>query len=377
VVLFFDELPWMATRKSGLLQAIDYYWNRYWSHDNRVKLIICGSSASWIIEKIINNKGGLYNRITRTFPLAPFSLKETAEFLSASGVKLNFQHVLALYMVFGGIPYYLALVGRGLSAGQCIDTLCFQKGGALIHEFERLFGSLFNEADLYMKLIRVMAQFPGGIGKAQLIKESGASDGGRITQRLKALEDAGFILEFIPHGYQNKGVYYKIIDEFTLFYLRWVESERKTLLKQDLSAGYWVSKMQSPSWKIWAGLSFEAVCYKHLAQIRKALQIDVSATVGSWRYAPKNQEQSGAQIDLLFDRADGVITVCEIKYNEHPFVIDKAYAQKLLNKITVYKQQTGTPKQMFLAMITANGLKPSMYSEEIIQGIVTLKDLFE
>lgn len=179
IVLFFDELPWMATPRSGLLQAIDYYWNRYWSHNSRVKFIVCGSSASWILEKIINNKGGLYNRVTRTIHLDPFTLSETRTFLSTLGIKLTHSQILDLYMVLGGIPHYLALVRKGVSANQCIDELCFQKGGALIKEFERLFASLFKDADAYMKLIRIIAKHPHGIGQAQLIRESGAADGGR------------------------------------------------------------------------------------------------------------------------------------------------------------------------------------------------------
>ena len=249
IVLFFDELPWIATPRSGLLQVIDYYWNRYWSHDNRVKLVVCGSSASWIIEKIINNKGGLYNRVTRTMHLDPFSLSEVAAFLSTLKIKLNHKQILELYMVFGGISHYLALLKNGYSAGQSIDELCFQKGGALINEFERLFASLFNDVDVYTGLIRIIAKYPCGIGQAQLIKESGISDGGRIKQRLKELEEAGFILEFVPYGHQEKGIYYKIIDEFTLFYLYWVEPKFKTIIKQDRTTGYWLSKMKSPGWK--------------------------------------------------------------------------------------------------------------------------------
>lgn len=376
VVLFFDELPWMATPRSGLLQALDYYWNRYWSHNERIKLIVCGSSASWIIEKIINNKGGLYNRVTRTISLDPFSLDETEAFLSNIGVHLNQKQILDIYMVFGGIPHYLNLVQKGLSATQIIEANCFQKGGALIKEFERLFESLFKDADHYIKLVRTIGKFPNGIGQSKLIKESGASDGGRVKQRLKELEEAGFILEFIPYGHQEKGVYYKIIDEFTLFYLRWIEPSLKTILKQDASSGYWLAKAKSPHWRSWAGLAFESVCYKHLAQIRKALHISPDAEVGSWRYAPRKEDNKGTQIDLLFDRKDGVITICEIKYNEQPFSIDKDYAQNLLNKLKTYQVQTRTNKQMFVVMIVVNGLKPSMYSEEIIQSVITIKDLF-
>ncbi len=378
VVLFLDEFPWMATKRSGLLEALDYYWNRYWVHDSRIKLIICGSSASWIIEKIINNKGGLHNRVTRTMQLGPFTLGETKNFLAAAGITLNHRQILDLYMVLGGIPHYLSLIRKGLTAHQCIDELCFQKDGALVSEFGRLFASLFQEENIYIDLIRIIAKYRYGIGQSQIIQKKGIPEGGRTVKRLKELEEAGFILEFIPYGHQEKGVYYKIIDEYTLFYLHWMETNLRTIRKQDKSRGYWLSKTQTPGWKSWAGYAFEAICHKHIAQIRNALNIDPGAEIGTWRHVPRlSPEEAGVQIDLLFDRKDGAITICEIKYNEQPFVIDKSYANNLLNKIKTYQKQTRTKKQAFLAMITAGGLKPSMYSEEIITAQVTLEDLFK
>ena len=377
VILFFDEFPWMATKRSGLLEALDYYWNRHWAHDSRIKLIICGSSASWIIEKIINNKGGLYNRVTRTMQLNPFTLEETKSFLRSIGIKLNDRHVLNLYMALGGVPHYLALLRKGLSAHQCIDELCFQKEGALVNEFDRLFASLFEDAEDYIHIVRGLAKHRYGIGQAQLIKESHLPEGGRTVQRLKQLEDAGFITSFIPYGHQQKGIYYKISDEYILFYLYWIEPHLSTIRKQNQMTGYWLAKANSPGWRSWSGYAFEAVCFKHLGQIRKALGIPSDAEVGAWRHIAHSKQDQGVQIDLLFDRFDGVITLCEIKYNELPFVIDKQYAHNLQKKIDVYRKQTKVDKQIFLSMITVSGLKETMYSEEMISTIVILSDLFQ
>lgn len=377
IVLFLDELPWMATRRSGLLQALEYYWNQYWSNNPNVKLVICGSASSWIIDRIINNKGGLYNRVTRTVLLSPFTLLESQEFLSSSGVKLNQKQLLDLYMVLGGVPHYLSFIERGKSATQCIDELFFQKDGALLNEFERLFASLFQEFEVYISIIRKIAKHRYGVGQAQLIRECKLAKGGRAVQKLKELEEAGFIIGFLPHGHQEKGKYFKIIDEFVLFYLHWVEEHMTSINKQNKIRGYWLSQSKSASWKSWAGYAFEAVCNKHLSQIRKALNIDPGAQVGSWRYAAKSQkEESGAQIDVLFDRPDGIITLGEIKHSEGPFSIDKTYAQNLKNKIAIYQTQTRTNKQIFLVMITSGGLKSTKYSDELITQQVCLNDLF-
>jgi len=376
IVLLFDEAPWMATKKSGFLVAFDYYWNRYWTQNNKLKVIVCGSSASWIIEHFINSKGGLYNRVTRILELYPFSLSETKNFLNRRGIKLNKSQVLELYMIFGGIPHYLSLIPKGVSAAQAVDELCFKKSGELVKEFDRLFSSLFTDGEIYASIIRVIGNHRYGIGQAKIVKACATSTGGRISARLKNLEEAGFIQEFIPYKHSDKGRYYKVTDEFCLFYLSWIEPNLKTIMRQTSGSGYWLSKTQSQGWRSWSGYAFESVCYKHIPEIRKALNIDVGAEIGNWRYSPRKSEESGCQIDLLFDRDDGVITLCEIKYNAKPFLIDKPYAKVLMNKINTFEKISGINKQIFLAIITANDLKSTLYSDELVDGVVTLDDLY-
>lgn len=377
IVLFFDEAPWMATQKSGFLAAFDYYWNRYWTQDNRLKVIVCGSSASWIIEHFIDNKGGLYNRVTRILELHPFSLAETKTFLEHKGIKLNQAQTLEIYMILGGIPHYLSLIPKGLSAAQAIDELCFKKSGELVKEFDRLFSSLFKDGELYASIIRVIGKNRYGVGQAAIVKECSTSTGGRISTRLKNLEEAGFIQMFIPYGHDERGRYYKVTDEFCLFYLSWIAPNLKTILKQTNATGYWLSKIQTAEWRSWSGYAFEAVCYKHIPEIRKALNISAGAEIGSWKRTTKKSTGSGAQIDLIFDRHDGVVTLCEIKYNTKPFLIDKAYAKVLLNKVHTFEKYSGNNKQVFMSFVTANGLKSNLYSENIITSTTTLADLFK
>lgn len=379
IVLFFDEFPWMATRKSKLLQTLDYYWNQHWSDDKRIKLIICGSSASWIIDKIINNKGGLHNRITRQMFLEPLNLSDTKQFLNDQGIKLNNKHLLQIYMMMGGVPYYLSQLKKGLSAAQIIEQIAFRKKSLLLNEFENLFSALFNSYEICEDIIRIIAQHQQGIGQEELFKKFHKNIKGKLgLTKLKELEDAGFIISFKSHFHERRGIYYKLVDEYTLFYLKWIEPVKNTLLKKNLSIGYWEKHQGSATWHSWSGLAFESLCYKHLSQIRKALELSPTAIPNTWRYAPlKGSQENGAQIDLLFDRQDDSITICEIKYTEQPFSIDKEYAKKLQQKIDVFKKITKTTKQIFLAMISANGLKKTMYSEELVDGVVTLDDLFQ
>ena len=377
IVLFFDEFPWLATKNSKLLTTLDYYWNQYWSRDRRIKLIICGSSASWIVNKIINNKGGLHNRITRRMCLLPFNLEETKAFLKSKDIHLTYAQIIQLYMVTGGVPYYLKHIKKGLSATQNIDMLAFKKDGLLTTEFDNLFASLFENYEICINLIRLIAQHKYGMGQEDLLKKIWGHTKGELgIKKLQELESAGFIKRFKPYLNKKKGIYYKIIDEYTLFYLDWIEPIREGLVHSGLSQGYWERQQNSPKWHSWAGCSFEAICYKHINKIQKTLNLDVTASASTWKYNPRKKDENGAQIDLLFDRMDDSITLCEIKFTQKPFTIDKAYARDLENKIRVFKTVTRTQKQIFLAMIASSGLKKSQYSESLVSGVVTLDNFF-
>lgn len=377
VVVFLDELPWMATARSGFLGAFDYYWNKYWSHIANLKVIICGSSASWIINKIINDTGGLHNRVTRQIILRPFLLHEVKEYLQFVGLKLNNNQILDIYMAIGGIPFYLNNLKRSLSVTQNINQLCFKLNSFLYDEFDKLFDSLFKEAEAYKEIVRVTASKFYGIERTELDAKCRLShNGGTLTERLKALEDSGFITSFVPYGHKAKGIYYRLIDEYSLFYLNWIEPYKKIALKVNDNDDFWSGMYNTPAWSSWSGYSFEAVCYKHIAIIRKALKI-TRGVASSWRYSPIKKEENGAQIDLLFDRFDDAITICEIKYTSQPFLIDKPYAKKLLEKCAIFKKVTRTKKQIFIALISANGLKDNLHSDDLVTHVVNIEDLMK
>lgn len=378
IVLFFDEFPWMATKKSKLLQTLDHYWNHRWSDDKRIKLIICGSSSSWIVDKIVNNKGGLHNRITQNIRIEPFNLKETKDYLISRGINLKHNHIIQLYMVTGGVPYYLSHIKKGLSASQAISTLAFSKDSLLLKEFNNLYTSLFENAEGYIDLIRIIYKKRHGISQPEIIEKSKYfSKGGRITKKLQELEEAGFIISYVPYQHKKKGIFYRLIDEYTVFYFYWIESVRAKLKKIDLGTSYWEMLQKQPSWKSWSGYAFEALCFKHLTQIRNALHISADAMIDSWRYSPRGEEKEGAQIDLLFDRNDDAITLCEIKYTNEPFTIDKNIASTIERKAKVFKEQTRTKKQLFWAVISANGMKKTTYTEKLIVAVLVGEDLFK
>lgn len=380
IVLFFDELPWLSTPRSGFLKALEHYWNTDWCYRQKLILIVCGSAASWMIEKLIYAKGGLHNRITVTIPLRPFTLKEAAHYLSSLDKNISQQQILQLYMVTGGVAHYLRAVKKGLSATQNINKLCFEHGGLLLDEFEKLFRSLYEDATAYIKIIRVIAKNTGGISREKLISSlRKISSGGTLNHKIKSLEEAGFISTFIPLGHTKRGVYYRVIDEYVLFYLAWIEPFRKNTRGEAPADGhYWSNQIHTPTYYAWAGYAFEAVCFKHIEPIKKALGLDrISCGYGDWRYVPVNAQDRGAQIDLLFDRDDDCITLCEIKNTDRPFSVTKEYARTLENKKQIYITQTRTRKQIIMALISNKGAIENDHYKKIFSFCVTAKDLFK
>ncbi len=374
-VIFLDELPWMATQKSGFLEALDHFWNTEWVNRANIKLIVCGSAASWMLDNLINAEGGLHNRLTISLLLKPFNLQETAEFLASRSLRMSPGQVLDLYLIMGGIPFYLKAVEKGLSAMQNINQLCFTANGLLYGEFDRLYSSLFKNSEAYIEIIKVIATNPQGIDQVTLEKGLKlTASGGTLTKRLSALEAAGFIISFVPYGREKKGIYYRIIDEYTLFYLRWIKPAINRIKLATSQANYWQSKCQSASWKSWVGYAFEAFCYKHIDQIARALKINTGFNVGTWRYLPKSKKEKGVQIDLLLDCDDGIIHVVEVKYSKNLFRITKQYAAQLGDKIDTFGEQLKIKKDIYLTMVTVEGLLDNSYADELVDDEIILDD---
>lgn len=377
IVLFFDELPWLATPRSKLLESIDYYWNAHLSRLPQVKLILCGSAASWMLRRLVLAKGGLHNRITRQIRLEPFTLRETHEYLKRARIRLKEMETLELYMALGGVPYYLSLLERGESVAQAVGRLCFERAGPLRGEFDNLFASLYDDHEQHVALVETLATKAGGLTRNELIERLELSSGGGLNRRLAELEEAGFLARISPWGKKVKSTVFRVIDEFSLFHLRWIRPAPKGVLARG-AASHWTSRTKTPSYRAWAGYAFESVCLKHARELQRALDIEGLVTdVGSWRHVPRNKAiaRQGAQVDLLFDRHDDVIILCEMKFSQEPFVITKSYARELREKITVFEESTKTRKRVVLTLVSPHGLKRNTWSEDLVDRVLDAKAL--
>lgn len=365
-IVFIDELPWYDTPKSNFLKSLEHFWNSWASSRNDIILIVCGSAASWILTKLINNKGGLHNRVTQRIRLLPFTLKETEDYFKKKKIRLDRYQIVQLYMAFGGIPFYLDEVKQGMSAFQVIDKICFTSDGLLVNEYSKLYHSLFHLADRHIAVVETLATKKKGMTRDELLTISKIGNGGSATKILGELEESGFISKYLPFEKKNRNSLYRLIDQYSLFYLKFIKDKKST------GEGSWLSRIDSPSWRAWSGYAYENCWLMHIDKLKQGLGIEnVYTETSSWF-----DTQKGAQIDLVVDRRDQVISLCEVKFSQNPFTISKAYKAELENKVAVFKNVTNTRKTLFFTMITTFGLEKNIHSDGFVQNELTIDDLF-
>lgn len=367
-VVFFDEVSWFETPRSGFLAALDSFWNQYCTKRADIILVICGSAASWIIEKVINDRGGLHNRLTHRLQLNPFTLKETKAFLALNHVKMPLKDIAKIYMCIGGIPFYLKDIKAGFSVPQILDQLFFDVSAKLKNEFYNLYASLFKNYVLHEKVVAVLASKNKGLTRNEIVRLSDIKSGGELTTVLEELTQCGFIKPIYPINKLKEDYLYRLIDEYTLFYFKF--------LKGETSNNSWSQLSQTPSYNIWSGYAFENLCFKHIPQIKKALGI-IGVITNEYSYTFKgNEEEKGTQIDLVIDRADNCINLLEVKFHNKEFEMSQEYAQQLEQKLIVFKNKTKTPKAVFITMLSVVGVKKNQHYLSVVTNQLLLEDLF-
>lgn len=378
VVIFLDELPWMSTKRSGLVPALDLIWNTRLSRRSNVILVVCGSASSWIIEHLIQGSGGLHNRVTKRIQLQPFTLNEVMEFFDVKKIRFSLHQIIELYMAIGGVAFYLNEVVKGKSTNQIIASLCFDKNGILNDEFDRLFDALFAESNIYEKIIKIIASKRYGITRKYLIEKLSISKGGRVTKRIKELEEAGFISISIPYGEASRNTNLQIVDPFIFFHCKWIDKAPSGMNRKQ-ALDYWHSMSSSQSYESWSGFSFELLLVNHKDQVRKALGIEhIHAVFSSWSHRKSKgaKESKGTQIDLVIDRNDNLMSLCEVKYSNTLFSITKEYSEKLVNKMDIFNDVIKPNKPTQLVLITLKGTKKNKWYTDVIDVDITAEQIF-
>ena len=369
-VIFLDELSWMDTQKCDLMMALENFWNAFASARKDVVLIVCASATSWMLSKVVHNKGGLYNRLTEQINLRAFTLKECEEYVQAAGLVLNRNHILQYYMIFGGIPYYWGFLKKGFSLSQNIDHALFAKDAPLKEEFKYLYASVFKKPEGYVKIIETLGMKKVGMTREELIEASGIPNSGDLTMKLEELESCGFIRRYYAFGMKKKNAVYQLMDCFTLFHFKFLKDA-------PTDEHFWSNQINTPMVNTWMGLAFERVCMDHVNQIKMKLGISgVLSDVNSWYCKPDPDKGIfGSQIDMLITRKDQVINLCEMKYSGSEFAITENVDRSIRNKMHDLVLQTGTKYAIYPTLITTYGLVDNSYAANI-QSVIVLDDLF-
>ena len=358
----------MDTARSGFLTALEAFWNGWGNMRHNLLLVVCGSATSWMLDNLINNKGGLYGRLTGEIKLATFTLKECEDFYQSRGIKMSRYNIAQAYMVMGGIPFYMNFFNPAYSLAQNIDALFFAHRAKLGDEFERLFNSIFDNAEDCMKIIRLLGTRHAGFTRKEIIAKTGLTSNGDFTKMLKALIGSDFIIKYVPFGASQREEYYKLVDPFCWFWLHF------KLGKQIKQEDYWQHHLTESAIASWRGIAFEELCLLHISQIKNALHIGGVSSQESSYVVKGDNEQDGMQIDLLIERADDVTNICEMKFYKSPFAITKQYAQVLSHRLQIMESQC--PSQTFhLTYIGNTELMKNEYSD-LFTSSVLLDDLF-
>lgn len=368
-VVFIDELSWMDTPKSNFLSALEHFWNGWCNMRNDIVLIVCGSATSWIVNNIIRNHGGLHNRLTSQIVLMPFCLGECEQYAQWMQLSMTRKDLAEAYMILGGIPYYWSLLNRNESLAQNIDRLFFSENGTLVTEFDALYASLFKHPAPYIAIVTALATKKAGMTRNEILKNTGISDNAAFSNILEDLGQCHFIRKYYAIGKKEREAVFQLMDNFTLFYFQYMKNNPTH------DEHFWSNNLSSPIHATWAGLAFERLCLWHLQQIKTALGIGgVVSAVQSWR-AMANDEHEGAQIDLLIDRNDNVINLCEMKFANDQYAITAEEDARLRRRKSIFQSATKTRKAIHLTMITTYGLVHNAYWNNV-QSELTVDDLF-
>lgn len=369
MVVFIDELPWMDTARSKFIPAFEHFWNGWCNKHDNVMLIVCGSATSWIKDNLINNKGGLYDRVTKEIKIQPFTLQECEMLFKSKGIAMSRYDIVNAYMLFSGVPMYLNAFEKGLSVAQNIDNILFSKSATLKFEFDRLFKSLFKNGEQYQNVVRFLATNRSGYTRQDIIDGAKLKNGGDVTDMLKALEASDFVRSYVPYG-NSKRVKYKLSDNYCLAYLHFVD--RKKVMDEH----FWENKNASPELNAWRGIAFEDVCFNHIRQIKKALGVQSVHTTEQPLVILDSKGKREAQIDMVIVRDDNVVNVCEMKFYGKPFAIDKKYEMELRERVVSIAETLKRTQTAHLTFITSFGVSDNEYSS-IVQKSVVMDALFE
>lgn len=369
-VVFLDELPWLAgPQSSEMITELGYFWNSWADRQRNIVLVVCGSATSWMLDNVIRDYGGLHGRLTGIIHLLPFTLKECEQFFKSRGFHLSRYEMAVAYMAFGGIPYYLDRMDNEKNLSENIDEFFF-KDTRIDQEFKDVYTGLYATSERYVDIVKALGTKFYGMTRRELAEAVGIELGGTFSKILDNLRESGITREYSRYGKERVETVYQLKDFFSMFYLHFIYG-------RGANAGNWRAIQRTPTFYSWAGNTYEMLCIEHLPQMRDRLRIATVSRNYCWSGLAPNGK--AAQIDLVLEwKGERTDYICEMKFSENVFAIDRNYEGELANKIDAFlnSRQHAKTHSVQLVMVTTNGIIQNEHSRDVNQQIV-LDDLFQ
>ena len=363
-IVFFDEFPWFATPRSDFLEAFGEFWNRCGTAQGDFLFIICGSATSWIIKNILEDTGSLYNRVTSQIFLRPFSLRETELYMESRVFGWSRRQIVECQMIFGGLPYFFDLLNPDESLTWNINALIFKPHALLRHESKKLLEATLKKSPAYNDILKCLSSHYYGMQKNACFASLDISQG-TFSRAVEDLIKCGYVHESVDRYSKGHPLRLQLIDPFLLFHYNFLEKGySETTRFEDF-------KSDTGRYNNWRGHAFEILCMYHIDHIKNALGISGVRT-NSYAWVSEKNE---AQIDLVLDRDDGIVNICEEKYTDTAFAVSAEYEERLLKKMDIYRAETKTKKALKIVMICTENLAGTANTEHITR-VLTLDDLF-
>ncbi|RLC25492.1 MAG: hypothetical protein DRH93_01665 [Deltaproteobacteria bacterium] len=362
-ILFFDEFQWMAVGRSRLVSLLKFFWDNFWKEKN-IMLILCGSIASFMVKKVLRSKA-LYGRTTLEILLKGLSPVDS---LSLLRQKRSNEETMKYIMVFGGVPKYLEQINTNKSFNQNMNVLCFSSQGIMVHEVDRIFYNQFREARTYLRIVNLLEDSIHSMG--EISKKLKIASGGGLKQYLDNLELAEIIRPYTPLDRLETSKFkkYTLCDEYLLFYFKYIKPNIKTINESTSKKKF--ETLTGEGFKSWLGFSFERFCLKYSGTLARIMNFEDEVLLASPFFGRNDRK---FQIDLLYKRADKVITICEIKH--HNKKIGTKIIPEMERKCSLFKAPRDYTVEK--ALISLYGPDESLKNTDYFHHIVTLDDIFE
>lgn len=299
-VVLLDEVSWMAYYDNMFSGTLKIAWDNYFKKHPRLVLVVCGSVSTWIRDNIIED-GSFYGRRSLDIIVPELPLSECVKFWGKTASRIDRREIIDVLSVTGGVPRYLEEIEPGASAVENLNRLCFLPKSLLREDFDEMFSDVIIRQPMFTATI-MRSLVDGAHSVTEIAKSLGLEKGGRISEALSQLEEAGIVASDSgknpESGKDARMVKYRLRDNYSRFYLRYIEPEKTAIDKGTFALG---SLDSLDGWDSVMGLAFENLVVNNVRDLMVPLGLGTAHVTSAAPYSRVGSRNGkrGVQADLL------------------------------------------------------------------------------